>query len=49
MTASEDPFSGAIPLRKLPLQIALFLEAAVLREPPLKMDFQRRSSLQNHL
>ena len=49
MTASEDPFSGAVPLRKLPLQIGLFFEAVVLREPSLKMDFQRRSSLQNRL
>jgi hypothetical protein len=49
MTASEDPFSGAVPLRKPPLEIGLFLEAIVLRELSLKMDFQRRSSLQNRL
>jgi hypothetical protein len=49
MTASEDSFSGAVPLRKPPLEIGLFLEAILLRELPLKMDFQRRSSLQNRL
>jgi hypothetical protein len=35
MTASEDQFSGVIQL-KLPLEIGLFLETDVLREPSLK-------------
>jgi hypothetical protein len=49
MTAFEDQFSGAVPLGKLPLDIGLFLGAVMLRELPLKTDFQRRSSLQNRL
>jgi hypothetical protein len=36
VTAFEDQFSEVIPLIKLPLEIGLFLEADVLREPSLK-------------
>jgi hypothetical protein len=35
MTAAEDPFSGAVPLRNPPL------ETVPLRELPLKMIFLR--------
>ena len=49
MTASEDEFLGVVPLGKPPLEIGIFLEVVVLREPPLKMDLHKRSSLQNRL
>jgi hypothetical protein len=41
VTVDENPSSGAVPLRNLPLKMYPFVGALPLREPPLKILFSR--------